>query len=106
MLDHQRDDFIIAEVFLSHLQFAINRFAAAKQLARLDPDLSNQIAQLLFVQWLDVVIDLFEVDATLTEQLVKFTTLRSSRFLVNGNHKNMYFVLRPLGFVPFWTFDR
>jgi hypothetical protein len=82
---------VVAEVFLSNLQFAIDRFAGAQKLARVDAHLLDQIAQLLFGQRLDVVIDLLEIDAALTEQLVQLATFASSRFLVDGDfvcHKN------------------
>ena len=83
MFDHQCDDLVVAEIFLSDLQFAIDRFAGAQQLARFDAHLLDQIAQFLFAQRLDVVIDFFEIDAALTEQLVQLATLASSRFFVN-----------------------
>ena len=105
MLDHQRDDFVVAEIFLSNLQFAIDRFAAAQKLARVDTHLLDQIAQLLLVQRLNVVIDLSVIDAALTEQLVQLATFASSGFFVNCDHKNLSLVLRSLYLVPFrqWT---
>jgi len=85
MLDHQRDDLVIAEILLTKFQFTINRFTRPQKLARLDAHLFEQLAQFLFAQRLDVVVNFFEVDATLTEQLVQLATLRSSRFFVNGD---------------------
>lgn len=100
MLDHQRDDFIIAEIPLTKVEVAIDRFARAQKLARIEAQLVKQLAQFLFAQRLDVIVNFFEIDATLTEQLVQFATLGSSGFFVNSNHKNvlcgLYFVLRSL----------
>ena len=89
MLDHQRDEYIIAQVALSKVEFAINRFARAQELARLEAHLLEQLAKFLFAQRLDVIVNFFEIDATLTEQLVQLATLRSSRFFVNSDHKNV-----------------
>ena len=86
MLDHQRDDLIVGELLLSKFEFPINRFTRSQKVARFHTHLLKQLAQLLFAQRLDVIVDLFEIDATLTEQLVQLATLRSSRFFVNGNH--------------------
>ena len=83
MFDHQRDDLTVTEIFLANLQFAIDRFARAQKFARFNAHLLDEMAQLLFCQRLDVVVDLFEIDAALTEQLVQLATLRSSRFLVD-----------------------
>ena len=88
MPDHQRDDLIIAQFTLTKFEFAINRFARAQKLARLEVHLFEQLAKFLFAQRFDVVVNLFEVDATLTEQLVQLATLGSSRFFVNSDHKD------------------
>jgi hypothetical protein len=85
MLDHQRDDLVVAQFALAKIEFAINRFARAQKLARLDAHLFEQLAQFLFAQRLEVIVNLFEIGATLTEQLVQLATLRSSRFFVNGD---------------------
>ena len=85
MLDHQRDDLIIAQFTPTKVEFAINRFARAQKLARIEAQLVEQLAQFLFAQRLDVIVNFFEIDATLTEQLVQFATLGSSRFFVNGD---------------------
>jgi hypothetical protein len=101
MLDHQRDDFIIAEIPLTKVEVAIDRFAGAEKLARIEAHLFEQLAEFLFAQRLDVVVNFFEIDATLTEQLVQLTTLRSSGFFVNSDHKNVFCAL---DFV-LWTLD-
>jgi hypothetical protein len=67
MLDHQSDEFIIAQFAFTRVEFAIDRFARAQKLAGLKAHLLEQLAQLLFAQRLDVIVDLFEIDATLTE---------------------------------------
>ena len=85
MLDHECDNLIIAQFLCAKIEFAIDRFTCAQKLARLESHLLEQLAQFLFAQRLDVVVDLFEIDATLTEQLVQLATLRSSRFLVDGD---------------------
>lgn len=85
MLDHQRDDLIVAQFAFAKVEFAINRFARAQKLARLQFHLLEQLAQFFFAQRRYVVVDLFEIDATLTEQLVQLATLRSSRFFVDGD---------------------
>jgi hypothetical protein len=89
MLHHQRDDLIIAQFPFAKIEFAIDRFARAQKLARLEANLPEQLAQFLVAQRLDVIVNLFEIDATLTEQLVQLATLGSSRFFVNSNHKNV-----------------
>lgn len=96
MLDHQRDDFIVAEIPLTKVEVAIDRFARAQKLARIEAQLVKQLAQFPLAQRLDVIVNFFEIDATLTEQLVQFATLGSSGFFVNSDHKN---VLRALVFV-------
>ena len=83
MLDHQGDDFVIAEVFLAQTQLSIDRFAGAEQVARLDAHLLDQLSQFLCTQRLEIIVDLAEVDAALTEQLVQLATFRSSWFLVD-----------------------
>ena len=85
MLDHQRDDLIIAKFALTKVEFAINRFARAQKLARLEAHLFEQLTKFLFAQRLDVIVNFFEIDATLTEQLVQLATLGSSRFFVNSD---------------------
>src|ERR1051326_6288634 len=85
MLDHQRDHFIICQVFLPEPKFPIDRFAGAQQFTRRDSDLPDQLAKFLLTQWLEIIIYLAEVDAALTEQPVHFTTLRSSRFFVDSD---------------------
>ena len=85
MLNHQRDEFIIAQFAFAKIEFAINRFTRPQKLTRLNTHLLEQLAQLLFAQRLDVVVNLFEIDATLTEQLVQLATLRSGRFFVNSD---------------------
>jgi hypothetical protein len=96
MLDHQRDELIFAQFGLAKVEFAINRFARAQKLARLEAHLLDQLAQLLFAQRLDVVVNLFEIDATLTEQLVQLATLGSSRFFVNSDFVGHRFGVRRL----------
>lgn len=83
VLDHQRNDLVIAQLFLSQAELAIYRFARAQQLARLDFHLLNQVAQLLFAQRLEVVINLLEVDTALPEQFVQLATLASRRLFVD-----------------------
>src|SRR5713101_4704426 len=41
MLDHQRDDLIITEVFPAQAKFAINSFAGSQKLARLEAQLPD-----------------------------------------------------------------
>ena len=85
MLDHQRDELIVAQFALAKVEFAINRFARPQEPARFHAHFLKQVPQLLFAQRLDVIVDLFEIDATLTEQLVQLAALRSSRFFVNSD---------------------
>ena len=85
MLDHQRNDFFVAEFFLTQTKLAIDSFTRAQELARLDIHLLDQFAQFPLAQRLDVVIDFLKVHATLTEQLVQLATLRSSRLFVDCN---------------------
>lgn len=83
MLRHQRSDLSVGQVLLPKFELAINRFASTQKFARLDAHLLEQLAQFPLAQRLDVVVDLFEIDATLTEQLVQLATLGSSGFFVN-----------------------
>src|SRR6266571_4511027 len=85
MLDHQRNYLIIAKVFLTQTKFAIDSLARAQKLARLDAQLLDQLAQFLLAQGRDIVIHFLKRDATLTEQLVHFATLRSSGLFVDGD---------------------
>ena len=85
MLDHQRDDFIITQFLFAKFELAIDRFTRAQKLARIEAHLFEQLAQFLFAQRLDVVVNFFEIDATLTEQLVQLATLGSSGFFVNSD---------------------
>ena len=85
MLDQQRNDLIVAEVLLPQTELAIDRLAGAEEFARLDAHLPDQLAQVLFAERLKIVIDLRKRNATLTEQLVGLTTLRSSRLFVDGD---------------------
>ena len=96
MLDHQSDELIVAQFALAKAELAINRFTRPQKLARLKAHLLEQLAQFLFAQRLDVIVNFFEIDATLTEQLVQLATLRSSRFFVNGDSLRHKFGVRRL----------
>src|SRR5437588_12872396 len=85
MFDHQRDDFIVAQIFLAQFEFAIDRFAGAQQLAWRDAHLLNQLAQLLFAQRLDVIVDLAKVHAAFTKESIHFATLGTGWLFVNGD---------------------
>ena len=85
MLDHQRDELVVAQFALAQIKFAINRFTCAQKLARLAAHLFEQLAELFLAQRLDVIVHLLEIDATLTEQLVQVATFRSSWFFVDGD---------------------
>jgi hypothetical protein len=85
MLDHERNDLVIRELALTQTQLSIYRLAGAQYIARRQLHLAEQLRQLLPGQWLEVVVDLLKRDATLPEQLVYFTTFRSSWLFVNYN---------------------
>ena len=85
MLQHKFDQFVIRKHVLTQSQIFISSLAFAQQVTRFEFHLAEQIAQLSFRQRLNVIIDFLERDATLTEQLVDFSTLRSSWFFVNND---------------------
>jgi hypothetical protein len=67
------------------MQFAVDGLARAEQVARFELHLPQQLAQLFRAERLDVIVDLLERDAALTEQAVSLSTFRSSRLFVNGD---------------------
>ena len=85
MLDHQCDQLVVAQFLLTQRQLAIDRFTRAKEFARPQLHFLDQSAQLLFAQRFEIIINFFESDATLPEQLVQLATLGSSWLFVNGN---------------------
>jgi hypothetical protein len=85
MLDHQRDDFGIAELVFGQTQFTVDRLACSKELTMSDLHLPDQFRKLLLRQRFDVVVNLLEVHATLTEQPIQLAAFRSSWFFVDGN---------------------
>ena len=96
MLNHQRDEFGFTEVALGQTQFTVDRLARSKKLTRSDLHLPDQFRQLLPGERLDVVVNLLEIHATLTEQPIQLAAFRSGRFLVNDNR-----VLRHLVFLRY-----
>src|SRR6185437_8205613 len=68
---------------LAQLQLAIDRFTWAQKVARTDAHLLDQLAQLLFVQRLNVIVDLAEVDTPVDKKLIHLATFRASWFFVN-----------------------
>lgn len=85
MFYHQRDNLIIREFAGTQTKLSIDGFAGSQEIARRQLHLAEQLGKLLPCKWFDVVVHLFKRYATLPEQLVHFATLRSSRFLVNGD---------------------
>ena len=85
MLDHQRNNFIGREFTATQIEFFIYRLAGAQELTGLDLHLGDQISQLLLRERLSVVVHFLKRNAALPEQLVQFTTLRSSRLFVDCN---------------------
>jgi hypothetical protein len=84
MFDHQRDQLVICVCALREAKLAVDGLARAQQLARLHLHLFEQRAKPFFRQRLCVIIDFLKWNAALTEQPVKLSTFRSSRFFVNG----------------------
>jgi len=89
MFHHQRDEFIVAEIFPAETKLTRDGLTRSQNLSRPEAHFPEQLAELLFAERLEIIIDLFEVNATLTEQLVQFATLGSSGLFVNCNHKNV-----------------
>ena len=85
MLEHERDDFVIRKLVFVEPQLLVNLLARSQDVARPKLHLLEKRAQPFLIKRLDIVVDFFKRDAALTEQPVKFTTFRSSRFLVNCN---------------------
>jgi hypothetical protein len=85
MLDHKRNNLVIAQLFFRQTEVAVDRFTRAQQLAGLDPHFLNQVAQLLLAQRLEVVINLIEVNTALPEQFVQLATFASSGLFVDNN---------------------
>ena len=85
MLNHQRNNLGISERILGQAQLFINRLAGPQKFSWLNSHFANQFGEFVFAKRLNVVIHLVVRDATRTEQLVQFTTFRSSRFFVDGD---------------------
>jgi hypothetical protein len=85
MSGHEANGFFVGRVALGEAEFAVDGFARAQELARGDVHFGDELAQLRFANRLDVVVDFLKLDAALTEQPVNFSTLGSSRFLVDGD---------------------
>src|SRR5215813_3036699 len=71
MFHHQRDEFIVAEIFLAQTKLTRDGLTRSQNLSRPEAHFPEQLAELLFAERLEIIIDLFEVNATLTEQLVQ-----------------------------------
>ena len=85
MLEHERDYSVVREFAIAESKLLVNRLARAQDVARRKLHLLQKPPQFLLVEWLYVVVDFLKRDAALTEQPVKLTTFRSSRFFVNND---------------------
>src|SRR5829696_2500272 len=83
MLDHQPDQFAVAEFVFRQPKLFINGLTLTQKIPRLQIHLAKQLGKFLPAEWFYVVIDFLVRNAALTEQLVHLATLRSSRFFVN-----------------------
>ena len=85
VLDHRADEVVVGVFVARQIKLAVGGLALAEQLARRQLHLLQQLAQLALAYRRDVVVDLLEINAALTEQPVGLAALRSSRLLVDGD---------------------
>jgi hypothetical protein len=83
VLDQEAYDLVVREFALSEFEFFVDSLACAQKFARRDAHLAYKLAQFGFANRLDVIVDLLEINAALTEQAVGLAALGSGRLLVN-----------------------
>jgi len=83
MFDHERDGLVVRQFALVRIEFAVERFLRAQQVARGSAQLADEFAEFRFAKRRGDVVDLVVTDAALTEQAVGLATGASSRLLVN-----------------------
>src|SRR5882724_11912007 len=96
MLDHQRDNLVVAELTLSQAEFAIDWFALAQEITRLEFHLSEQVRELFLAERLDVIVNLIKVHAAIAQKPIHLAAFCTGWSFVNANlvyHKLPYFVL-------------